>query len=511
MLVMMAVAQTIQGALAPWEVLFPPSAYDSNRTLNLKDGGQQVASARLQWWTSGDGRRVLPKRSRFHVLPSLVARGDVADLREVLAGATFDTDADTVDGMATYEFVLEVNGSWHNAARVKYEAPHVATERAELRPYLSERMRPHMQRLTDVVRGLYKADCATCTPCHSIVRRYARGERRQHRLHVDQKAFVSAVVSLSDHGVEYAGGLRVASAGTPPRVLPLARGDAVVHRSDLLHDVLLPEDEGDRWSWITWFDDREQCDNDGQRWFGDCAEDGQPLCQYLLARSLSSRGEDSQALVWMRRAAEAGLGMAMNSHAVDLRSMGHLERAAGRTAQAARLDDAAERLFRGASDDADARCNLGQLLYERADKAPSSGGASGAAASGGAPREAQLVEAVAHFRAAASLGSSDCAYNLAVALLKGLGGETRNPYEALGWLRASSTVRSLRLAASIEEGRGRTTVAAELRARVARLEVRSPPAPPGRSSPDVKLMQATVNDGHFKYVIDKGQGAEQAQ
>ena len=36
------------------------------------------------------------------------------------------------------------------------------------------------------------------------------------------------------------------------RVVPLLRGDAVVHQSDLLHGVKVEEDGGTRWSWILW-------------------------------------------------------------------------------------------------------------------------------------------------------------------------------------------------------------------------------------------------------------------
>ena len=50
-------------------------------------------------------------------------------------------------------------------------------------------------------------------------------------------ALVTAVISLSDYGSEYRGGLYVATGRSANKVVALRRGDAVVHQSDLLHGV----------------------------------------------------------------------------------------------------------------------------------------------------------------------------------------------------------------------------------------------------------------------------------
>ena len=68
---------------------------------------------------------------------------------------------------------------------------------------------------------------------------------------------------LSDHGREYLGGLHLAAGTSSNRfVLPLSRGDAVVHQSDLLHGVSVAS--GERWSWILWYRDSSACAEHGR-------------------------------------------------------------------------------------------------------------------------------------------------------------------------------------------------------------------------------------------------------
>ena len=47
------------------------------------------------------------------------------------------------------------------------------------------------------------------------------------------KAADSAELNTQDHGREYQGGLRIQADGDTAQLLPLARGDALMHESDL--------------------------------------------------------------------------------------------------------------------------------------------------------------------------------------------------------------------------------------------------------------------------------------
>ena len=124
-----------------------------------------------------------------------------------------------------------------------------------------------------------------------------------------------------------------------------------------------------------------------------------------------------------------------------------------------------------------------------------------------------LCQSVPHSRSLTHI-IADCAHNLAIAHLRGIGGATRDPQLALAWLREGGTARSLRIAASIEATAGRTAEAARLRARVARLEPaanRSTDnavqatrrAPTSRSTAGDVRATVNVNDGHFRYFLEQ--------
>jgi hypothetical protein len=116
-----------------------------------------------------------------------------------------------------------------------------------------------------------------CSPCYSLVRRYRPFERTTHAMHHDGHALVTVVVSLSDYGDEYTGGLFVSDTRSARLFFPLRRGDGVTHTSHLLHGVSVgPRQDHDgcmgadrnrsksrnngprslqRWSWIIWYSD----------------------------------------------------------------------------------------------------------------------------------------------------------------------------------------------------------------------------------------------------------------
>lgn len=143
------------------------------------------------------------------------------------------------------------------------------------------------ERITPLVRARFPQLCGpnearACTLCHSFLRmpirgsnhratqigarrpanrslvphlgtgRYLPDERRAHEVHFDVQSAVTVVVSLSDFGKEHQGGLYISSGGGEQRLLPLARGDALAHASDLMHGVRLHGEEDRRWSWVMW-------------------------------------------------------------------------------------------------------------------------------------------------------------------------------------------------------------------------------------------------------------------
>jgi len=116
------------------------------------------------------------------------------------------------------------------------------------------------------------------------------------------------VVSLTDYGDEYKGGLYVSTKSSERHYVKLNRGDAVAHQSSLHHGVrvLDQRDDGgpsERWSWIMWFRDSDTCEDHGREWHLSCAEEGNPTCMYLRATTESSQ-ED--VLMWNQKASDAG-------------------------------------------------------------------------------------------------------------------------------------------------------------------------------------------------------------
>ena len=174
-------------------------------------------------------------------------------------------------------------------------SPEVAAKRKLLRKRVGAITQKIVrERVAPLVRARYPRLCGrsaarACTLCQSLIRRYLPDERRSHGLHFDLQSAVTVVVSLSDrtrllkcggttarhtgplwpalnslgsepprfaseaaaappgcakaadsaelntqdHGREYQGGLRIQADGDTAQLLPLARGDALMHESDL--------------------------------------------------------------------------------------------------------------------------------------------------------------------------------------------------------------------------------------------------------------------------------------
>lgn len=479
--------QFIGSSNEPPEPVYLPFEWSvKNMSLSMAGRSQQVARG-TQAWSNSSG--ALLGTAAFFVLPSMVSRKEVKRLRAIVTNSTPDMDADSVDGMSTMELVLERNGSYDEAMQLPDKADrasaHVASTRHVLRQRIGAITRPIMQdRITPFVRARYPSLCGksaarTCTPCHSIIRRYTPGARRTHDLHFDLHAIVTVVVSLSDYGSEHAGGLHIQAAGNqPPRVLRLGRGDALIHESDLLHGVQLPDDEGTRWSWVLWYLDSDTCDARPEEWHKDCADEGDALCQYLLSLRL---GGQVRASLWEKHA-EIGAAVDVNGAAIDVTAADarlDARDALGlvAAAQAARLaaegglgramDHYAMLLRSGkgvpkdevgaslwvrrainASNEARAHCHLGQMLSE-------------GSAFPTTPQADPQVEALIHFRAAAHGGSRLCHYNVGVYHLHGRGGATRDKELALRWFVRAHTGNAMHAAAAVHAEKGRLEDAEE--------------------------------------------------
>eukprot|EP00966_Prymnesium_polylepis_P094304 2182949-Prymnesium_polylepis.1 len=270
-------------------------------------------------------------------------------------------------------------------------------------------------------------------------------------------ARVSVIVSLSDFGVEHSSGFHLQASGeAKAQTLPLARGDAVVHESNLQHGVHLPED-GHRWSWVLWYQDSATCHYHGEEWHAACAAAGSPLCQHLQSyrteglrvqwarrvggdrETAEGRAEDLarqvQAADWARRAAEGGLGLAMHHYAMLLKTGKGVPKD---------MEAAASWLRRAikASNEPQAHCHLGDMLID------------GNASPITADRSA-VDEAAAHYRAAAAGGLHRCHANVGFLHLEGTEGAVKDRELALRWFERADTKAAMLEAVAIHADRER--------------------------------------------------------
>lgn len=384
-----------------------------NRSVLLPAGPQEVAEGSLVD-SNGDS-------TQFAVLPGAMPRHIVADIRNLLedpkAMRDFDQDPDTVDGMPTYEvFVQDVIQESKDGSIKMDHSPQVLARRRPLREALKAKIHPVLvERVTPFIRKYYPKSCdrddesRACTPCSILIRRYLPGERRSHGSHYDGHALVTVVISLADYDTDYTGGLYVGTGHgeNARRVVALSKGDAVVHRSDLLHGVKV--ESGTRWSLIIWYRDSTTCQNHDKEWFKDCAEEGRAVCQQLYGSKI---GEPAKMLHWNMLAAEGG--SVISQIKIGRAYMGQLpsnlpfspKKAAALYMRATELAGAP-----------DAHYALGQMLLDGHIRA----------------KEDKVAEAVGHFEAAAYLGHAYAAYNLGVAHLFGFGVKTRDKDLASLW------------------------------------------------------------------------------
>ena len=374
-------------------------SFERNLTVAVGPSPRLVSEGSLRW-PHGES-------ASLALVPSLLSVDEVETVLRHVTSAALDTDADTVDEMATYELYL----TNQNARR--REPSNVAAARAPLRnalnaflsPIIEERITPFVAQRFAAAFGAAGSPTA-CTPCFSLVRRYRPSERRTHAAHFDVQALATVVVSLSTAGVDFPArsGLYVSTGGADRRYVSLRAGDAVVHQSDLLHGVDIGDADADadagadagadadagagteagaeagaasvdaaddaweRWSLILWYKDSPTCEERGHLWNAEAAARGDsPVAAFLHALRVhldpALHANTNAAAVrkarWMRKAADGGFGKAMNE----------LGMAYGGGLGVPRSAASAARWFRRALDEADepdAAFNLGQLILERA-------------------------------------------------------------------------------------------------------------------------------------------------
>jgi len=263
--------------------------------------------------------------SELVVMPNFLPREVVAEMLRVLRGhenadaaggkttVDLDNEPDSVDGMTSQEIFLD-NDSLRQGLPSKSDPSENLVGRSDFRKKLRALTDPYLE--TALVPFLEKwfgtEKCGrpnrNCTPCYSLIRRYRAGERQSHAPHHDAHAFVTVVVSLTDYGTEYTGGLYVSTKNSEKHFLKLDRGDAVAHEGNLHHGVkvLDTRDDGgpsERWSWVMWFRDSDTCEDHGNEWHHKCSEAGNPTCMYMRA---SRQSEMEEILKWNRLASDAG-------------------------------------------------------------------------------------------------------------------------------------------------------------------------------------------------------------
>ncbi|VEU44261.1 unnamed protein product [Pseudo-nitzschia multistriata] len=317
----------------------PPSVFDSfgaNRSVTVppidesEDNGESGGTTLsvLPGSIKQQGKHLASNEtpsSDLVVLPGLLPRPVVAEMLALLRGhedadfavgkttIVLDADPDSVDGMTSQEFFLD-NDSLRSGGSSKGNPNENMEERRDLRAKLRALTdRYAYDTLVPFLEQWYGKDTCgrpgrRCTPCYSLIRRYRAGERQSHAPHHDAHSFVTVVVSLTDYGREYNGGLYVSTKNSERNYVKLNRGDAVAHQGYLHHGVkvLDQRDDGgpsERWSWIMWFRDSDTCEEHNSEWHRSCAEKGNPTCMYLRA---STEPTEEGVVHWNTMASKAG-------------------------------------------------------------------------------------------------------------------------------------------------------------------------------------------------------------
>lgn len=360
----------------------------STRTPRLIDESRLIVQDSIAW------PGLLARTANFTYLPTLLSTEEVAAIRQAIpSNSVWDEDLDSVDEMATFEFVIErynAQGGLRTVPGKPDNNPRIFDQREPTRQRLQQLMRPIIsERITPLVNKMILSCEGRCRACHSIVRRYLDGERRGHAAHFDIQALSTVVVSLNE---EYEGGIYVTT-GQVRQLIPLRAGDGLMHESDLLHEVDVQR--GRRWSWILWFVDSSSCSAEPGQWHLAEAYAGDPIAMFLhakrahLSRHYSANATAEKAR-WLLAAAQSNFSRAQNE-------LGMAYKLGEGFAQD--LSKARVWFEKAAPFERDAIYNLGMMEIERGN----------------------IPAAVRWFQEAAEQGSPHAMHNMGVAHIKGAG------------------------------------------------------------------------------------------
>lgn len=413
-----------------------------------KDSEQVIAEGNVTW-------EHLSVTSGFSVLPGLVRTREVEHILGLVNSSDlqFDTDPDTVDQMTSHEFYVfqDQYGKESDAGQVDAD-PVLFAQRRSVRKKLQKIMMPIIENRINVYLKHRFKECQVkaCVPCSSLIRRYRPGERNSHGQHRDGPALVTVVVALADHGRDFSGPGLYISTGRNRYGIAAAKGDTIVHQSDLEHGV---EVIGERWSWILWYRDTKSCEmSSAAKWSRDCAKSGNPICEYMYAwrmhlnPQLSERQALAKSIQWFRRSANHGYPQAMFQLAKN-------------RLESEDLQGAKHWLRRGIEKrDADASYYMAQLLIMNS-TGPNSTQA----------REAVfLLEDAAQAVSSPETGATYAMYNLGIAHLFGYGGLSVNATLAAEWFEASGLPEGLMSVSFLRKSAGYPGEAQEWKKRAER-------------------------------------------
>lgn len=249
-------------------------------------------------------------KSYFSKMLKVVTPRETSAILSSIKSIPFDTDPDSVDGMCSHELYID-NPEIRNNGVVKNGIQFYSSSKyTSIRKRLTDIINPIVEkRITPYVRMLYSSSLPPdrqCTVCYCLIRKYNKYERMTHATHRDGHAFATVVISLSDYEKHYRGGLYVATSERYKNTVALNRGDAIVHKHDLLHGVKVKNDGGERWSLILWYKDSTTCEDHSVSWYKDKAIQGIPVYQALYA---NVAGND--AVEWHQKAALQGFSNSM--------------------------------------------------------------------------------------------------------------------------------------------------------------------------------------------------------
>ena len=356
---------------------------------------------------------------------------------EVMAAAAeccrrmrFDRDADSVDGLPTFEL------RWVREGRYTHD---------RLAAIFDETVQ---QRLLPLIRssGLLPQSAGDLVLCEALVRTYDEGQRRVHPAHYDGDALVTAVLELDTRATADGDTAPAAEPTTPPPPPPtgsfyvqpgahvcsriplhLAPGDVVAHSFDLQHGVQVAAGSGRRTSVVFWFTPSlGSCADKSRPWYEAAAVAGDADAMYNVGSALDrSRDEPRRALALLRAAAAQGHWVAQHAAASMMLN--------GRGCPGGEPDlDGAEALLQASADQGfyKAQISLAVVRHGRGDVE-------------GAVR---WLTAAAEQRA-----EPDVMHRLGMALCRGEGGVARDVAAGVGWVREAAEMGHP--AAQLELGR----------------------------------------------------------